>query len=149
MSSNSDFKDQAEVSPIHVEVIEEERPLDKSFANSPYGSRNVSVADQSSGKIGNFEVSPRSVDHSVDHKVYKSNSAKFTPPQSPNSAKSPWKFGLSPNLENGTISLIPTEKILQTWQYISTSMSLEEWIATFCSFGLYYLITRSINELLM
>lgn len=56
----------------------------------------------------------------------------------------PWKFGLTNSLERGAIALLPAETIIESWCYVSTRMSLDEWITTFLTFGIYYLITRVV-----
>jgi len=53
-----------------------------------------------------------------------------------------WKFALSPNLENGALSLAPEEVILYTWNYKSTALSQDEFITSILTFGIYYFITR-------
>lgn len=55
----------------------------------------------------------------------------------------PWAFELNPGLESvSQFVRSPDEEVKSSWTFISTAMNQSEWIATFVTFGLYYLITR-------
>jgi hypothetical protein len=66
----------------------------------------------------------------------------YVPSSSTAKPKTWGKFGLNEELENGLIVLLPGERILESWNFVSTAMNLNEWFATIVTFGFYYLVTR-------